>query len=175
MDSAHVAADVGRRLRALRTERGLSLSELARRADLGKGTLSELETGQRNPTLDTLFAVTSALRLPLSAALPTGRQQPPDATGEAVEAWLVDQQAGADVYRLRIEPGRVQRSDSHAPGVREQVLVVSGRLRLADGDTVLAAGQMHDYAGDLPHVWEALEPVSAVLVMRYPRSVTKMT
>jgi transcriptional regulator with XRE-family HTH domain len=168
MDRAQVAAEVGRRLRALRTERGLSLSELARQAGLGKGTLSELETGQRNPTLDTLFAVTSALRLPLSAALPAGRQAPPDASGDAVDAWLVDQQQGADVYRLRIEPGRVQHSDPHAPGVREQVLVVHGRLRLADGDTILDAGEMLDYAGDLPHVWEALEPVSAVLVMRYP-------
>lgn len=168
MDSAQVAADVGRRLRALRTERGLTLSELARQAGLGKGTLSELETGQRNPTLDTLFAVTSALRLPLSAALPTGREAPPDASGEAVDAWLVDQREGADVYRLSVAPGRVQHSDPHAPGVREQVLVVTGRLRLADGDTVLGAGEILDYAGDLPHVWEALEPVSAVLVMRYP-------
>lgn len=168
MESAEVAADVGRRLRALRTERGLSLSELARRAGLGKGTLSELETGRRNPTLDTLFAVTSALRLPLSAALPAGRQAPPDASGEAVDAWLVEQQKGADVYRLRIEPGHVQTSEPHAPGVREQVLVVSGELRLAGGDTVLRPGQVLEYAGDVPHVWEALEPVSAVLVMRYP-------
>lgn len=168
MDSTQAAAEVGRRLRALRVERGLSLSELARRAGVGKGTLSELETGRRNPTLDTLFALTSALRLPLSAALPAGRPEAPDAVGTAVQAWLVDQSPGVDVYRLRVEPGPVQCSDPHAPGVREQVLVVSGRLRLADGDAVLEAGQSLDYAGDEPHVWEALEPVSALLVMRYP-------
>jgi hypothetical protein len=34
---------------------------------------------------------------------------------------------------------------------------------------VLEAGQSLEYAGDAPHVWEALEEVSAVLVMRYPR------
>ena len=166
--AAELSADVGRRLRALRTERGLSLSELARRAGLGKGTLSELETGRRNPTLDTLFAVTSALRLPLSAALPDGPAAPPDATGDAVDAWLVETRPGADVYRLAVRPGRVQRSDPHARGVREQVLVVAGRLRVADGGTVLGPGDVVDYAGDAPHVWEALEPVSAVLVMRYP-------
>ena len=168
MDRAGVSADVGRRLRALRAERGLSLSELARRAGLGKGTLSELETGRRNPTLDTLFAVTSALRLPLSAALPAGADAPPDAVGATVRAWLVEQAPGVDVYRLHVAPGGVQRSDPHAPGVREQVLVVRGRLRLAGGDAVLGTGAVHEYAGDAPHVWEALEPVSAVLVMRYP-------
>ena len=171
MDSAAVAADVGRRLRALRTERGLSLSELARRAGLGKGTLSELETGQRNPTLDTLFAVTSALRLPLSAALPSGGAAPPDAVGEAVSAWLVEQLPGADVYRLQVAPGRTQHSEPHAPGVREQVLVVSGRLRLAGGDVELGAGGVHAFDGDAPHVWEALSgPVTALLVMRYPQA-----
>jgi transcriptional regulator with XRE-family HTH domain len=164
-----VPADVGRRLRALRSERGLSLSELARRAGLGKGTLSELETGQRNPTLDTLFAVTSALRLPLSAALPAGAAAPPDATGAAVSAWLVEQLPGADVYRRRVEPGRTQHSEPHAPGVREQVLVVSGRLRLAGGDVELGEGELHAFAGDATYVWEALGGrVSAVLVMRYP-------
>lgn len=168
MDSAQVAAQVGARLRALRVDRGLSLSELSRRSGVGKGTLSELESGRRNPTLDTLFALTSALRLPLSAALPAGPAAPPDASGAAVHAWLVDQQPGLDVYRLRIDPGVVQSSDPHAPGVREQVLVVSGRLRLADGEQLLSAGEILSYAGDLPHVWEALEPVTALLVMSYP-------
>lgn len=169
MDSARVAAQVGQRLRALRVDRGLSLSELARRSGVGKGTLSELETGQRNPTLDTLFALTSALRLPLSAALPTGPAAPPDASGTAVHAWLVDQQPGLDVYRLRVDPGVVQLSEPHAPGVREQVLVVRGRLRLADGASLLSPGETASYAGDLPHVWEALEPVTALLVMSYPQ------
>jgi hypothetical protein len=48
------------------------------------------------------------------------------------------------------------------------VLVVAGRLRLADGATVLGPGSVAEYPGDAPHVWEALEDVSAVLVMRYP-------
>lgn len=163
-----VAADVGRRLRTLRVERGLSLSELARRSGLGKGTLSELETGQRNPTLDTLFAITSALRLPLSVALSGVGAVSPDASGDAVDAWLLEQRPGVDVYRLAVHPGRVQHSDPHAPGVREQVLVVSGCLRLGAGDVEATAGQVHAYDGCAPHVWEAFEPVSALLVIRYP-------
>ena len=64
-------AMVGPRVAALRIERGWSLSELARRASLGKATLSGLEAGTRNPTLDTLHAVAAALERPLTAILTT--------------------------------------------------------------------------------------------------------
>ena len=166
-------AEVGRRLRALREHAGLSLSELARRAGLGKGTLSELEAGVRNPTLETLFALTTALGLPLSAALPAG-EPPPDAAGDAVDAWLVERAAGSEVFRLRVRAGDAQRSAPHAPGVREQVLVVRGRLRVGPGEDVLGPGEVLDYAGDVPHVWVAQggEDVAAVLVMRYPDSTS---
>lgn len=155
---------VGRRLRELRVAAGLSLSEVARRSGLGKGTLSELETGRRNPTLETLFAVTGALGLPLSSALEEGAR----ASGPAVDAWLVERAGAAEVYRLRVRPGAVQVSAPHAPGVREQVLVVAGRLGL--NDTLLGPGEQISYAGDVPHRWEALDDaaVSAVLVMRWP-------
>ena len=58
---------VGARIRALRTERGLSLSSLASEAGIGKGSLSELETGRRNPTLDTLYALAGPLGVPLAS------------------------------------------------------------------------------------------------------------
>ncbi|MFI6650203.1 helix-turn-helix domain-containing protein [Streptomyces sp. NPDC050529] len=58
-----LAQEVGERLRR---GSGLSLSELARRSDVGKGTLSELERGRRDPSLETLYALTTALDAPLS-------------------------------------------------------------------------------------------------------------
>ncbi len=156
---------VGARLRALRTASGWSLSELARQTGLGKGTLSELESGRRNPTLATLFAVTTALGLPLSAVIP---DEAGPVSGDAVDAWLVERLDGVDVFRLHVRPGAVQVSAPHAPGVTEQVLVVTGRLIVAD-DTVLGPGQSATYEGAVEHRWEALAgPASAVLIMRYP-------
>jgi transcriptional regulator with XRE-family HTH domain len=167
---SELGAGVGRRLRALREQQGLSLSALARRAALGKGTLSELESGRRNPTLETLFALTTALGLPLSAALPS-ESAAPDAVGAAVDAWLVERAVGAEVFRLRVRTGQEQRSAPHAQGVREQVLVVAGRLRLGPDGVELGPGQSLDYPGDVPHVWAAQgQDASAVLVMRYPDS-----
>ncbi|WP_344749798.1 helix-turn-helix transcriptional regulator [Streptosporangium vulgare] len=51
-------------MRGLREERGISLSALARAAGVGKATLSGLENGTRNPTLDTLWAITTELGVP---------------------------------------------------------------------------------------------------------------
>src|SRR5581483_5197516 len=60
---------VGDRLRTVRKERGLSVGALAAAADIGKGSLSEIENGARNPTLGTLYALAGALGVPLAALL----------------------------------------------------------------------------------------------------------
>src|SRR5262245_57848445 len=56
-------------LRARRDEQGISLSELARRSGIAKGTLSQLESGTGNPTIETVFSLSNALGLPVSALL----------------------------------------------------------------------------------------------------------
>jgi transcriptional regulator with XRE-family HTH domain len=164
------AVAVGGRLRELRTARGLSLSALARAAGLGKATLSELEAGLRNPTLSTLFALTKALDLPLSAALPPVEPDPPDLSGDAVDAWVVERLGRTEVHRLHLRAGARQLSAPHAPGVTEQVLLVSGRALIGPEQVELRPGDALAYDGAQPHLWQALDGADAVavLVMRYP-------
>jgi transcriptional regulator with XRE-family HTH domain len=73
---------VGARARTLREARGWSLSALASRAGIGKATLSEIEAGRRNPTLETLYAVAAQLEVPLTALL-VGSDPPAGATDAA--------------------------------------------------------------------------------------------
>ena len=66
---AHARASMEVIAASLRRERrrtGLSLSELARKADLSKSTLSQLEAGIGNPSLETLWALCIALDAPFS-------------------------------------------------------------------------------------------------------------
>src|SRR6516225_6539989 len=53
-------------LRRERARAGLSLTEVARRAGVAKSTLSQLESGTGNPSLETLWALAHALGVPLS-------------------------------------------------------------------------------------------------------------
>ncbi len=116
--------------------RGWSLSSLAARAGLGKATLSEIESGRRNPTLETLYAIAAQLQIGLSELLTErrrSRRRAPDVVrGRAVEASLVaayrDDSATTEIYRLRIHPGRLQTSPGHGPGVIEHLFVTAGTV-----------------------------------------------
>jgi transcriptional regulator with XRE-family HTH domain len=69
-DEADVTADesLGRRLRELRTQSGLSLRALARALDISPSAVSQIETGVMVPSVNRLIAIVTALDVPLSAA-----------------------------------------------------------------------------------------------------------
>jgi XRE family transcriptional regulator, regulator of sulfur utilization len=57
---------LGRRLSALREARGLSQTQLADMAGVGRAHLSQIENGRVAARIDTLKAITQALELSLS-------------------------------------------------------------------------------------------------------------
>jgi len=171
---------------ALRRERqraSISLSEVAKRAGIAKSTLSQLESGSGNPSVETLWALAVALNVPVS------RLMEPEAApvkvirsgdGPAIRSdqanfvgtLLAGCPPGArrDIYLATIEPGAIRHAEAHLPGSVEHVVVASGRLRTGpEGSTVdLEPGDYATFAGDVPHVYEALAPgTSAVLVMEH--------
>jgi len=57
------------KLRVLRAERGLSLVEVAKRASIGRDTLSDLEKGRRHPTMATINRLADAYGVPVEELL----------------------------------------------------------------------------------------------------------
>jgi transcriptional regulator with XRE-family HTH domain len=55
---------VGHNVRRIRTEAGLSQEELAYRAKLHRTYISSIERGQRNVSVENIFAIAEALRVP---------------------------------------------------------------------------------------------------------------
>ncbi|WP_207793297.1 helix-turn-helix domain-containing protein [Nocardioides acrostichi] len=151
-------ATAGARVRAIRESRGLSLSALAAIAGIGKATLSELESGRRNPTLDTLYAIAGPLGVPLVALVAESDLVVGDAALDSVRLHVQhDADSTTEVYLVRVRPGATRRSPAHAPGVREQLVVLSGEGTLeAEGASVpLAPGVHHAWAADQPHAYSA--------------------
>ena len=64
-----VCSQVAKQLKALRQKRGLSMTELAKRAGLSRAMISFIESEFRNPTLDTLLRVCGALKVELADVL----------------------------------------------------------------------------------------------------------
>ena len=170
-------------LRRERRRAGLSLTEVARRAGIAKSTLSQLESGTGNPSLETLWAICVALDAPFSRLL-----DPPSPhilliradEGPTVSSAEADYQAtllaacppGArrDVYRILAEPGHARASEPHMPGVVEHVVIGTGRalVGVAGAAVELSPGDYIRYPADVPHVFEALEPgTQAVLVSEH--------
>lgn len=170
------AADVGRRVRELRERQGVSLSELARRARVGKATLSGLEAGTRNPTLETLQSVAAALDLPLTHLLSAHTSLRGAAVRIEVLRVFDDGPVTYELCHMRIPAGLSQRSPAHHAGVTEHATVFAGVLQAGPVDAPLRAGPGEHvvWAADVPHTYAALgaDDVLASLLIRYPVSST---
>lgn len=179
----HQGSAVGRRLRELREARGLTLSELARVAGVGKATLSGLENGTRDPRLETLYAIAAALGVPMSA-LTLDRGAPASAAspvrGEAVVSTLLEifeePAATYELFALRIVVGVEQVSPAHPAGVSEHLTVFRGHARVGPVGAPLSArsGEHVSWAADVAHLYAAVSPeeVEASLLIRTPRPPT---
>ncbi len=171
---------------ALRRERervGLSLTELAKRAKIAKSTLSALEAGTGNPSVETLWALGVALGVPFSRLVdPRTVAVRVMRAGEGLS--VTSEQAnftgillascppGArrDLHLITLEPGSARHAEPHIPGCVEHLIVMSGRVRTGPVDDLveLGPGDYASFPGDVPHHYEALEPgTRAALVMEY--------
>jgi len=166
-----------------REQAGLSLTELARRAGIAKSTLSQLESGVGNPSVETLWALGVALDVPLSRLV-----DPPRPTvrvlrggeGPALHSERADYTAtllascppGArrDIYRIEAQPGEPRTAEPHMPGTIEHALLGTGRALVGpvDEPVELAPGDYVTYPGDALHIFKALTPDTiAMFVMEH--------
>lgn len=85
---------IGARIQALRQQKGLSLSALARECEISKGYLSALENGDSgaNPTIDALRRIAGGLGVTLAELLggPTVRAKPREIPAEELPPALAD-------------------------------------------------------------------------------------
>jgi transcriptional regulator with XRE-family HTH domain len=161
---------------ALRRERqrsGLSMGDVARRAKLSKSTLSQLEAGAGNPSLETLWAVCAALDISFGRLFDPPRprvQLIRSGEGPVVASAQADYLAvllaacppgsRRDLYKVQAGPGTTRNSDPHPYGVVEHVILCGGRalVGVANEPLELAPGDYTAYPGDVRHVFEALTP-----------------
>ena len=160
---------------ALQQERrrvGLSLAEVSRRAGIAKSTLSQLESGTGNPSLETLWALSVTLDVPFSRLVEPAKQSvrliragegPRFASDRAdYSATLLASSppnARRDIYLVAADVGEPRRSDPHSPGVVEHVVLSAGRALVGPvGEAVeLFPGDYVAYPGDVLHIFEAME------------------
>ena len=181
--AAEVVALISASLRRERARAGLSLTEVARRAGIAKSTLSQLESGTGNPSVETLWALGVALGVPFSRLVDPPRQgiqviragegpvlHSERANYEATMLASCPPGARRDIYRIVAQPGPPRVSQPHIPGSMEHLVLSTGRVLAGPlGEVVeLGPGDYVYYPGDIPHTFDALEPdTTGVIVMEH--------
>ncbi len=179
MGEETLRARVGAAIRQHRTGQQLTVSELARRSGVSKGTISQLENSAATPSIETLWAISDALAVPFSALV----EQPAPAVtfiegsdAAAIAAAQSDYTAallsasppGArrDLYLIRAGGGAIRFSEPHQTGTVEHVVLVSGRADVGPSDAPvdMSPGDYLSYRGDAPHIFRAHGDTIAILI-----------
>jgi transcriptional regulator with XRE-family HTH domain len=181
-DPAEVRARVARSVRELRGRTGRSLADVAAEAGIGKSTLHAIEAGEANPGIETLWALARALGVPFGSLLDppapavrvvrAGEGPRVDSERRDLHARLLAataHQARVELYSMDLEPGGEGDAAGHTTGTVEHVFVVEGRLRVGptESPVELGPGDLVSFPADGEHVYEALAPTRAVLLIEY--------
>jgi transcriptional regulator with XRE-family HTH domain len=180
---------IGTEVRTFRKQRNMTVSELARAANLSGGMLSKIENGLTSPSLATLRALSSALQVPVTAFF-RRYEESRDASHVKAGQGLTIQRRGTRAghqyqllghttkKRIMVEPYLItltEESDvfplfQHA-GV-EFIYMLEGRVvyRHSDKTYLLEPGDSLFFESDAPHGPEELVdlPARFLSVISYP-------
>ena len=171
LDDAFIGVSLGRRIRAVRTEKKLSMRALATAADISQPFLSQIEGGHTMPSILTLFKLAKVLELSPSELLPTTEETDPirltrqgegefvrvaegdDAAVSRVISSAATQDATVQEYRITRVPYRGEWFESDG---QNTVYLIAGSLVVTiedRGSWTLAPGDALSHPGALRNRW----------------------
>ncbi len=148
---------VGPRLRRVREQRGVTLTEVAHLTGISKSTLSRLENGQRRPSLELLLPLAQIYRVPIDDLVgapevgdPRIRLKPRRVNGRTVLP--LTRPGGIQAWKIVIPTSQSEPKPRTHDGF-EWLYVLSGRMRLVmgDQDVVLGIGEAAEFDTMVPH------------------------
>jgi len=162
IDHPSTAATLAGHARRFRVARRMSLSELARSTGMSKATLSAIEGGRANPTIETLGTLAGALGVPVAALLDAGAAEELTVvragTTKAEGPWRsilsLAIEGECELAELELPPRQDEELPARRPGTRLHVVVVEGALITGPVERVteLGRGDYAAFAADRPHV-----------------------
>lgn len=189
---------IGQRLRQVRHEQKLSLRSLAAKVGVTGSLLSQIETGQVNPSVDTLYALAEGLGVPTCYFFEKEEQHnqhaepardPGDgmivhsdnrrslrlARGVVWESLLPAEEPHFEWCEVRYPPGSISAETMERHGGRHYLIVLEGRLtvQLAFTDYCLEPGCSMAFDAAVPHQLrnEGSELVRALVAVLQPYQI----
>ena len=168
-------ANLSANLINLRKSRGLSQVQLAQRAQIPRSTLTYLESGESNPSLQNLAKVSWALQVSIQELI--GRPIQEDQLIKAqdvplqnrlhvqIEKLLPDPIVGMEIDRMTFAGGGHLKGIPHTENTKEYLYCEKGavRVHINKQQFDLSSGDIFSFRGDRPHTYENLHKVKKTI------------
>ena len=156
---------VSENIKRIRQEKNLSLGDLAKLSDVSKSMLAQIERGEGNPTLSTLWKIANGMQVSFNTLIAQPKL-PYKVTKLAEIEPILDMNGGLKNYSLfsdiennfsvyQIEVGKEISwiSEAHLHGTAEFVIVIQGTLeiKLEEKAFILKKGENLWFKADVPH------------------------
>ena len=134
---------IAENLKTLRTERNLSLGQLAELSDVSKVMLSQIEKGDTNPTINTLWKIANGLKVPYTSLLEQKENDTSIISKKDIEAQITEEghyraycyytstpYRNFELFQIEIDEGYSYKSLGHSEKSQEYIMVLEGELTL---------------------------------------------
>lgn len=171
---------VAKNIKRLREENKLSMEELAKLSGVSKSMLAQIERGDGNPTISTLWKISNGMKVPFDALtvrpkspyeiVKTSEIQPLLEDGGKVKNYSLfpdDENRRFAVYYLELDGGSYWKSEPHLKGTTEFITIFAGKIEIyADGQRfVVERGESIRFRADTVHSYKNVGDESVILHM----------
>lgn len=167
MDSMNLI--VAKNIRRLREENKLSLEELSRLSGVSKSMLAQIERGDGNPTLSTLWKISNGMKVPFDSLTVRPRSPFEIVKISEIQPLLEDRGKVKNyslfpdnenrrfaVYYLELDKDSYWESEPHLKGTTEYVTVFAGSMEICAKDRCFTvnSGESIRFQADTVHSYK---------------------
>lgn len=159
---------IARNLKNLRNERNLSLGQLSEVSGISKGMLSDMEKGNSNPTINTIWKIANGLKVPYtklidgvdSEATIVRKTESVMQTGESQSYrvycyYTTTPTRNFELFYVELDADSSNASIGHSEKAQEYIYIIDGELilRTANGDYTLTNGDSLVFDSSINHTY----------------------
>lgn len=159
---------IAENLKRLRKERNLSLGQLAELSDISKVMLSQIEKGDTNPTINTIWKIANGLKVPYTSLLEQQEHNAYVIKKSDIVAQLTDEghyrlycyypntpNRNFELFQMELDEGCHYTSVGHSEKSQEYIMVLEGELTLEVNNKtfILNANDTISFTASTKHVY----------------------
>jgi len=159
---------IAKNLKGIREDKKLSLDKVAEVTGVSKSMLGQIERGESNPTISTVWKIAKGLKISFSTLINLPQSDTVVISKSEIEPLVEDNgkyrlypffpyanDRRFEVYSVEIGKGGYLSADAHGEGTQEFITVFDGELtiRVDDEEYTVKTGDAIRFRADKPHVY----------------------